>query len=86
MSTYNAEWMTDLARKAGEIPGTSAKEKSERDARWASEWADELTVAISLREWEKATKLLEEGEFTANLFFQWSNGLQATQSWQRFRR
>ncbi|KAF8906133.1 hypothetical protein CPB85DRAFT_895024 [Mucidula mucida] len=62
MSTYNAEWMTDLARKAGEIPGTSAKEKSERDARWASEWADELTVAISLREWEKATKLLEEGD------------------------
>ncbi|KAF9020635.1 hypothetical protein BDZ89DRAFT_1138562 [Hymenopellis radicata] len=34
MSTYNAEWMTDLAKKAGEIPGTSAKEKSERDARY----------------------------------------------------
>ena len=61
MSTYNAEWMSELAKKAGETSGSDAKEKTERDARWTSEFADELTVAISLREWEKAVALVEEG-------------------------
>ncbi len=56
-----AEWMRELAVKAGEAPDADTKEKLERDARWTSEWADDLTVAIALREWEKATKLVEEG-------------------------
>ncbi|KAK0466198.1 exo84 subunit/exocyst complex component [Desarmillaria tabescens] len=56
------EWMRELAAKAGEAPGVDAKEKLERDARWTSEWADDLTVAIALREWEKATRLVEEGK------------------------
>lgn len=56
------DWMADLARGAGEpVPGTDAKEKAERDARWAGEWADELTVAIALKEWEKAVGLVEQG-------------------------
>lgn len=56
--------MAELAR-AGDIPGveldTGGKEKAERDTRWVGEWADELTVAIALREWEKAVTLVEEG-------------------------
>ncbi|TBU58130.1 hypothetical protein BD310DRAFT_927740 [Dichomitus squalens] len=55
------EWMADLATKGADM-GSSAKEKSERDARWIGDWSDELTVAIALREWEKAVKLVEEGE------------------------
>ncbi|KAG6907950.1 hypothetical protein DXG01_006808 [Tephrocybe rancida] len=60
------EWMADLAARDGEFPGddleSGAKEKAERDARWVGEWADDLTVAIALREWEKAVALVEEGK------------------------
>ncbi|KAF9469596.1 Cullin repeat-like-containing domain protein, partial [Collybia nuda] len=57
------DWMAELASKGGDIPGlaSDAKEKAERDARWVGEWADELTVAIALREWEKAVTLVEQG-------------------------
>ena len=55
------EWMSDLASRTGDM-GSSAKEKAERDARWIGEWSDELTVAIALREWDKAVALVEEGE------------------------
>jgi hypothetical protein len=56
------DWMADLARKADpDAASTDAKEKAERDARWVGEWADELTVAIALREWQKATGLVEKG-------------------------
>lgn len=57
------EWMVDLARKGGDIPGagTDAKEKVERDVRWTNDWADQLTVAIALREWIKAVELVEKG-------------------------
>ena len=55
------EWMNDLASKAGDI-GATAKEKTERDARWIGDWSDELTVATALREWDKAVALVEEGE------------------------
>lgn len=57
------EWMADFARSpaGGKSPATDAKQKAERDAQWISEWADELTVSISLKEWEKATKLVEDG-------------------------
>ncbi|KAF8633569.1 hypothetical protein AX15_001366 [Amanita polypyramis BW_CC] len=58
------EWMADLARKGGDIPGAGAdaKEKAERDARWTSDWADQLTVAIALREWIKAVELVEKAQ------------------------
>ncbi|KAF8215824.1 hypothetical protein K438DRAFT_1914733 [Mycena galopus ATCC 62051] len=57
------DWMADLARRVDPdgSANTDAKEKADRDARWAGEWADELTVAIALREWEKATGLVETG-------------------------
>lgn len=57
------EWMADLARRGGDIPGAGAdaKEKVERDARWTNDWADQLTVAIALREWTKAVELVEKG-------------------------
>ncbi len=55
------EWMTDLATRSGEL-GASGKEKAERDARWTGDWSDELTVAIALREWDRAVVLIEEGE------------------------
>ncbi|KAJ7103196.1 exo84 subunit/exocyst complex component [Mycena belliarum] len=58
------DWMADLASRVDPdgAAGSDAKEKVERDARWVSDWADELTVAIALREWEKATKLVETGK------------------------
>ncbi|KAG6899822.1 hypothetical protein C0993_006523 [Termitomyces sp. T159_Od127] len=60
------EWMADIAARDGEIPGieleSGAKEKAERDSRWAAEWADDLTVSIALRKWEKAVTLVEEGK------------------------
>ncbi|KAI0640292.1 hypothetical protein C8Q77DRAFT_1153163 [Trametes polyzona] len=55
------DWMADIASKSGEL-GASAKEKAERDARWIGDWSDELTVAIALREWDRAVALVEEGE------------------------
>ncbi|TFK68248.1 hypothetical protein BDN72DRAFT_769553 [Pluteus cervinus] len=54
------EWMADLTSKAGEV-GDDAKEKIERDSRWTNDWADDLTVAIALREWDKAVVLVEQG-------------------------
>ncbi|KAF8641237.1 hypothetical protein AX17_000871 [Amanita inopinata Kibby_2008] len=58
------EWMADLARRGGDIPGVAsdAKEKADRDVRWTNDWADELTVAIALREWTKAVELVEKAE------------------------
>ena len=41
--------------------GSSAKEKSERDARWIGDFTDELTVAIALRNWDQAVNLVREG-------------------------
>ena len=41
--------------------GSSAKEKSERDARWIGDFTDELTVAIALRNWDQAVNLVGEG-------------------------
>ncbi|KAJ7754970.1 nuclear mRNA splicing protein [Mycena maculata] len=58
------DWMADLASRVDPdgVAGSDAKEKAERDARWTAEWADDLTVAIALREWEKATALVETGK------------------------
>jgi hypothetical protein len=52
--------MADLAQRSGS-DGSGAKEKAERDARWVGEFADELTVAIALREWKQAVALVQEG-------------------------
>jgi hypothetical protein len=61
--------MSELANRGGDIPGmdSGAKEKAERDALWVGEWADELTVAIALREWEKAVTLVEQGKSSGAL-------------------
>ncbi|KZT22685.1 hypothetical protein NEOLEDRAFT_638705 [Neolentinus lepideus HHB14362 ss-1] len=56
------DWMSDLAQAAGMGIGPSAKEKVEKDARWMGEFTDELTVAIALREWDRAVELVEQGE------------------------
>ena len=53
------DWMAELAQRAGESGG--GKEKAEQDARWVGEFSDDLTVAIALREWEKAVTLVEQG-------------------------
>ncbi|OAX39543.1 hypothetical protein K503DRAFT_655078, partial [Rhizopogon vinicolor AM-OR11-026] len=55
------DWMAELARKAGVDGDTSARDKSERDARFVSDFSDDLTVAIALRSWERAVELVEEG-------------------------
>ncbi|TFY73945.1 hypothetical protein EWM64_g10067, partial [Hericium alpestre] len=54
------DWMADLAQQAGMSDG--AKDKAERDARWIGEFADELTVAVALREWDRAVDLVEQGQ------------------------
>jgi hypothetical protein len=53
------DWMSDLAQQAG--ISDSAKENSERDARWIGDFADQLTIAIALREWDTAVNLVEQG-------------------------
>jgi len=64
--------MVELAKRGGGIPGvgleSGTKENAERDARWVGEWADDLTVAIALREWEKAVTLVEQGGLLAASF------------------
>jgi hypothetical protein len=59
--------MAELTQKPG--VGTSAQDKTEGDARWISDFADRLTVAIALREWEQAVSLVEEGKRTATRLF-----------------
>ncbi|KAH9019097.1 hypothetical protein EDB84DRAFT_626442 [Lactarius hengduanensis] len=54
------DWMSDLAQQAG--MSDSAKENAERDARWIGDFADELNVAIALREWDGAVELVEQGQ------------------------
>lgn len=54
------EWANEKIRKYGDNRG-GAKEKTENDTRWISDFSDNLTVAIALREWEKAVSLVEEG-------------------------
>jgi len=54
------DWMADLVQKPG--AGPSAQDKAEGDARWAGDFADRLTLAIALREWEQAVSLVEEGK------------------------
>jgi exocyst complex component 8 len=54
------DWMAELNMRGGGDT-TGAKEKAERDARWVAEWSDELTVAIALKEWNRAVDLVEQG-------------------------
>ncbi|KAL0951914.1 hypothetical protein HGRIS_008569 [Hohenbuehelia grisea] len=54
------DWMAALAEKAGEA-SSDAKEKLERDARWVADWSDDLTIAIGLKEWERAVAHVEQG-------------------------
>jgi len=54
------DWMAELAQKAGAGSG-SMEDKAEGDARWIGDFADDLTVAIALREWSKAVSLVEQG-------------------------
>ncbi|KAJ4485563.1 hypothetical protein J3R30DRAFT_3440464 [Lentinula aciculospora] len=64
-SSVPPDWMAEYAKLSGgssSTSGTDAKEKSERDARWTGEWADDLTVSIALRQWNKAVELVEEGK------------------------
>lgn len=55
------DWMADLALQAGITADGGAKEKVERDILFVGELSDELTVAIALKEWGKAVKLVDEG-------------------------
>ncbi|KAL1739371.1 Cullin repeat-like-containing domain protein [Schizophyllum fasciatum] len=64
-----AEELADKRRKEreGEHERRKSIDKSERDGRWVGEWADELTVAIALREWEKAVTLVEQGKAKSSI-------------------
>jgi hypothetical protein len=85
-----ADWMADLARQAGlaDAQGGGAKDKAERDARFVGDFTDDLTVAIALREYERAVQLVEDGMFSLLCCFLWvamltSCGLQARSKWAR---
>lgn len=54
------DFLADVSGISG--MGSSAKDKAERDARWAGDFTDDLTVAIALRKWDHAVALVEEGE------------------------
>ncbi|KAF9011134.1 hypothetical protein BDQ17DRAFT_1420558 [Cyathus striatus] len=58
------DWMAELVKKGADLPGMGSdeKDKADKDARWVSEWSDDLTVAIALREWTRAVELIEKGE------------------------
>ena len=60
------DWMADLVQKPGVDP--SAQDKAEGDARWVGDFADRLTVAIALREWEQAVSLVEEGKASSRVY------------------
>ena len=47
---------------AAEAGAGGAKEKTEADTRWISDFSDDLTVAIALHEWDEAVRLVEEGD------------------------
>ncbi len=53
------DWMSNIAQQSDMSDTT--KENAERDARWIGDFADELTVVIALREWDKAVELVERG-------------------------
>lgn len=53
------DWLGEIAAREG-MDG--AKEKAERDARWVSDFSDDLTVAIALRQWDQAVSLIQSGE------------------------
>jgi hypothetical protein len=59
------DWMAELAHKAGASVGGSSEEKAEGDARWIGDFADELTIAIALRDWNQAVDLVEQGNFSS---------------------
>jgi hypothetical protein len=56
-------WLAELGARVGadSSANDSAKEKTERDVRWATEFCDDLTVAIALRNWDEAVSLVEDG-------------------------
>ena len=41
--------------------GSGIKDKSDRDARWISDFTDELAVAIALQQWDEAIELIDRG-------------------------
>jgi hypothetical protein len=44
-------------------PSDSASQlKAEQDSKWIGEFTDELSVAISLRQWIKALDLVDQGQ------------------------
>lgn len=53
------EWLNEYAASQGL---TSSKEKEEKDARFVEDFVDDLTVAIALREWDEAIRMVEDGE------------------------
>jgi exocyst complex component 8 len=54
------DWMAEFSQKAG-AESSTAEANAEGDARWIGDFADDLTVAIALRQWSQAVALVEEG-------------------------
>ncbi|KDQ19306.1 hypothetical protein BOTBODRAFT_153188 [Botryobasidium botryosum FD-172 SS1] len=50
------------SRIFGQSAGNLAKDKQDKDARWITDFTDELSVAIALQEWDEAVNLIERGE------------------------
>ena len=59
--------MPSLPVWAAEAGAGGAKEMTEADTRWISDFSDDLTVAIALQEWDEAVRLVEEGNTVPRL-------------------
>lgn len=52
------DWLTEYAT------GQGLSNSKEKDARFIDDFADNLTVAIALREWDEAMKMVEDGKIS----------------------
>jgi hypothetical protein len=84
--SQQAEWIADLARQADGGGDTDTKAKAESAARRAADAADELTVAVALREFERAVALVEDGARALCAYVQSRADATAAQARRRPRR
>ena len=59
-------WLADMAQANGAVVGDSRgapdRARSDEDVRWMDDFCDKLTVAVAMREWDEAARLVDEGK------------------------
>ncbi|THH02363.1 hypothetical protein EW026_g529 [Hermanssonia centrifuga] len=58
------DFLAEIAAKSE--MGSTVSDKAERDLRWVGDFSDDLTVAVALRQWDRAVSLIEDGEGKLN--------------------